>query len=279
MNSNAISPRISVVTPSFQHAAFLEATIDSVLSQNYPNLEFIIIDGGSTDGTVDIIKKYAAHLTFWSSEPDRGQYDAINKGFKHATGDILCWLNSDDLFFPWTLRTVASIFTQLDEVDWISTLQPGFWDHNGFCLGFQNIPGFSREAFFDGCYTQATGRFLSYIQQESTFWRRRLWERAGSSVRPHFSLAADFDLWGRFYAHANLYGVCSPLAGFRLSAAQRSTQTAEYQREAFASLMECRRSMKGLPDLPGRPFHGKRILRQSRDNPQGHWAIEDHTFM
>lgn len=278
MDMKPTMPRITVVMPSFQHAAFLEDAVQSVLSQNYGNLELIIVDGGSTDGTVSIIQKYADRLAFWCSEPDGGQYDAINKGFARSTGEILCWLNSDDMFFPWTLRTVASIFTQLAEVEWISTLQPGFWDHNGFCLGFQNVPGFSREAFFDGCYTPATGRFLAYIQQESTFWRRGLWERAGGGLRSQFSLAADFDLWGRFYAQAKLYGVGSPLAGFRITAGQRSMQSAEYERQAFASLAECRRAVQGLPDLAERPFHGSRIIRKQRENEHGHWAIEDYTF-
>jgi glycosyltransferase involved in cell wall biosynthesis len=278
MDSNVAIPRITVVTPSFQHADFLESTIDSVLSQNYPNLDFIIIDGGSTDGSVDIIRKHANRLSYWCSERDGGQYDAINKGFAHATGEILCWLNSDDMFFPWTLRTVASIFTQLADVEWISTLQPGFWDRNGFCLGFQQVSGFSREAFFDGCYAEGTGRFMAYIQQESTFWRRRLWDRAGAGLRSQFSLAADFDLWGRFYIHTHLYGVASPLGGFRINEGQRSTHSGEYQRQSFASLAQCRSEMRGLPEFAVRPFHGKRITRIGRGNEDGHWAIEDHTF-
>ena len=271
-------PRISVVTPSFQHAAFLENTINSVLSQNYQNLDFIVVDGGSTDGSVDIIRKYADRLSFWCSEKDNGQYDAINKGFSQATGEILCWLNSDDMFFPWTLRTVASIFRQLPEVEWITTLQPGFWDHNGFCLGFENMAGFSREAYFDGCYGETTGRCMGYIQQESTFWRKSLWERAGAGLRPQFSLAADFDLWGRFYIHADLYGVRSPLSGFRMNAGQRSSQSIEYQRQSAASLIQCRSEIQGLQEFRSLPYRGKRITRKGRDGADGYWAIEEYTF-
>ena len=94
-------PKISIVTPSFNHAQFLEETILSVISQNYPDLEYIIIDGGSTDGSVEIIKKYEQYLTYWISEPDNGQSDALNKGFTRATGDIYGWLNSDDLYKDW----------------------------------------------------------------------------------------------------------------------------------------------------------------------------------
>ncbi len=92
-------PKISIVTPSFNHAQFLEETILSVITQNYPNLEYVIIDGGSTDGSVDIIKKYEKHLTYWVSEPDNGHGDALNKGFAKSTGEIMAWINSDDKYY------------------------------------------------------------------------------------------------------------------------------------------------------------------------------------
>lgn len=100
-------PKISVITPSYNQAQFVEATLQSVLDQNYPNLEYIVIDGGSTDGSAEIIERYADQLTYWVSEKDSGQSQAINKGLRRATGDILCWLNSDDTFLPGTLAFVA----------------------------------------------------------------------------------------------------------------------------------------------------------------------------
>jgi len=100
-------PRITVITPSYQQAAYLERTIISILSQNYPNLEYIIIDGGSTDGSVEIIRKHAFQLAYWVSEPDSGQTDAINKAIKKATGELLIWINSDDLLLPGSLQTAA----------------------------------------------------------------------------------------------------------------------------------------------------------------------------
>src|SRR5262249_31640504 len=106
--SHRVLPRISVVTPSFNQGPYLDRTICSRLHQNYPNLECLIIDGGSTDESVEIIKRYERHLTYWVSEPDTGQSNAINKGLAHATGTILAWLNSDDRYLPGTLDAVAA---------------------------------------------------------------------------------------------------------------------------------------------------------------------------
>ena len=103
-------PRISIVTPSFNQGQFLEETIRSVLEQGYPNLEYMVIDGGSTDGSIEIIRKYEKRLAYWTSEPDRGQADAINKGWRRATGEILAYLNSDDTYCPNALRLAAEAF-------------------------------------------------------------------------------------------------------------------------------------------------------------------------
>jgi hypothetical protein len=289
-------PKIALVTPCFRHAHFLEATIDSVLSQGYPNLEYVIVDGGSDDGTVEVIRKYERHLHWWCSEPDDGHYDAVNKGFRHTTGDIMAWINSDDIHLPWTLRTVGSIFSALNEVSWISSLEQTRIDYHGFCLGSERIAGFSREAFARGCYVANPGHragFLGWIQQESTFWRRCLWDAVGGSIRTRFSLAGDFDLWARFYRHADLFGATSPLAGFRLSEQQRSSQADAYRAQAIASLKDTSAPEAGVP--PGRPrrarsffsrfrlpttgrFSGRRIVRTQRDRPDGSWKIEEHRF-
>ena len=110
LNRDLAWPRISIVTPSFNQGRFLERTILSVLNQNYPNLEYIVMDGGSTDESVEIIKKYENYLAYWISEKDNGQSDAIKKGFQKSTGEILAWLNSDDIYLSGALRGVAGFF-------------------------------------------------------------------------------------------------------------------------------------------------------------------------
>ena len=146
-------PKISLITPSYNCHGLIAETISSVLDQGYPNLEYIIIDGGSTDGTAQEIQQFSSQLTYWHSQKDGGQYDAINQGFAKSTGDILCWLNADDMLLPRSLFVVGEIFSQLQEVDWISSLQPASWDANGYLAKVDNLPGFNRQAFLDQCKT------------------------------------------------------------------------------------------------------------------------------
>jgi glycosyltransferase involved in cell wall biosynthesis len=292
-------PKISLVTPSFNQAQFLEASIQSVLSQNYPNLEYIIIDGGSTDGSLEIIKQYKNYFHFWCSEPDDGQYDAINKGFAHSTGEIKAWLNSDDMHCPWTLKTVASIMSELPQVEWLTTLNPGFWDWYGFCIKFASIPGYSREAFLESCYLPGSNKNKSWIQQESTFWRQSLWEKVDSHISTQFRWAGDFDLWSRFYLNTELYGTLSPLAGFRAQMNQKSCQMEQYYVEAEKSLTTLQKSLKWSPNLSRDislklqihkipkirkltedlySYVGKRIIRRNPNSPDSFWDIEEYRF-
>jgi len=211
-----ILPRISIVTPSYNQGEFLEECIDSVLSQNYPNLEYVIMDGGSSDNSVEIIKKYAKYLTYWQSRPDKGQYDAINEGFKRTTGDIMAWLNSDDKYHHHAFFKAAYIFTNHEHVEWI-TGRISAWNSNGepSIIG-EHLPLFSRERYLKKNYMDP------FIQQESTFWRRSLWTRTGGRLRADLALAGDIELWMRFFRFTQLYTVDALLGGYRIHGNQRA---------------------------------------------------------
>ena len=225
-------PKITVVTPNFNQGAFLERTILSVLNQNYPNLEYIIMDGGSTDKSVEIIKQYQDRLTFWESKQDKGMYDAINKGFKISTGDIMCWINSDDILWKNSLNYVASIFHEQSSVQWIQGL-PSVIDENDELI-YQRPQVFSKWFFYLKKYEDS----FMFIQQESTFWSRKLWLKSGGKMNLNFQLASDFDLWLRFFRYEKLYSSHQQLGAFRKRVNQKSSNTKLYLEEANSSINE-----------------------------------------
>jgi hypothetical protein len=229
-------PSITVVTPCLNDGHYLAAAIESVLAQDYPELEYIVVDGGSTDGCVDIIRKSEGGLASWVSERDGGQYEAINKGFAKSTGTIMAWLNSDDMYCPWALRTVATIFTTCPEVEWLTTTTKLNWTVDGAAADPTFSPGYSRRWFFSGDHIGLGHHFRGAIQQESTFWRRSLWERAGGHVDERYKLAGDFELWSRFWNETALYATTVPLGGFRCRPGQRSGDFAAYADEARRAL-------------------------------------------
>lgn len=179
-------PRITVVTPSYNQRVFLEETICSVLSQEYPALEYVVIDGGSTDGSVELIKKYERHLAYWVSEKDRGQSHAINKGFRRSSGAILGWLNSDDVMKPGALFAVAESLSPHPEPAWLIGASE-LIDERGRLLRIQQ-PNQIDEAFFFAWSDTV------WIPQQSTFWNRAMWERVGP-VREDLTYAMDVALW------------------------------------------------------------------------------------
>src|ERR1051326_2778110 len=199
-------PKISIVTPSFNQAEFFEQTLRSVLDQNYPNLEYVVIDGGSTDGSVDIIKKYADKLTYWVSEKDKGQYDAINKGFSHTTGEIMGWINSSDIYYPWTLQIIAEIFGSMKQVEWLSGM------HTNLSTG--TAPQSTTVARQKNIYDIVGGKY-KWLQQESIFWKRSLWDKAGGKLDLSVGYAGDLNLWLKFFSHTCLFYVNTILGGFR----------------------------------------------------------------
>jgi len=220
-------PRISIVTPSFNQAAFLEETILSVLNQSYPNLEYIIVDGGSTDGSVDIIGKYEHALSFSCSEKDEGMYDAINKGFEKSTGDIMAYINSDDIYMPDTFRTVARIFNDLPNAMWI-TGRTGYIDGMGSVGEIARKKLYNRMLLSKGFYQSP---YSYVVNQNAVFWRKHLWETAGG-IQNGLKLAGDFYLWTRFSEHAELHFVDEVLSAFRRHDKQQSLNRRAYIREA-----------------------------------------------
>ncbi len=229
---------ISIVTPTYNSERFLEATIHSILDQKYPALEYIVIDGASTDSTPAIIQRYEKQLSFWSSEPDNGMYDGIQKGFNHASGEIMAWLNSDDMYLPWTLQVVNQIFTSFPEIEWITSVRPLLWNEQDLATDCMALPGFSKKGFWRGEHMPGSQGFvIEAVQQESTFWRRSLWERSGNTLDTSLKLAGDFELWARFYRQSELVGVRVPLGGFRVHTAQlTASQSDRYHTEARAVL-------------------------------------------
>lgn len=218
------SPTISIVTPSFNQGRFLEETIRSVLDQGYDDLEYVVMDGGSTDNSVDIIRKYSDRLKHWKSGKDEGLYAAIVEGFSVTSGDIMAWINSDDKYTPWAFSVVAEIFSTFPEIEWLTTAFPLHWDRRGRAVRCAYAGGFNHQAFLAGANVPS-GRWHvgPFIQQESTFWRRSLWERCGATI-DNRSIAGDFELWTRFFSHTPLYSVTVPLAGFRVHGDQISIQ-------------------------------------------------------
>lgn len=222
--------KISIVTPTYNSEKYLEKCILSIKNQNYDNFEHIIVDGGSTDGTLDIIKRHERTYPMkWISEPDEGMYDAINKGFKMADGDIYAWLNSDDFYFPWTFFVVANVF-QNERIKWLTGI-PSNTKQFGTCdITFQlpNLPTvYCTPLIKRGIYD---GRTMYFVQQESCFWARNLWEEV-RGIEIKYKLAGDYFLWRKFAQRARLYTVQCNLASFRIHEEQKSKDIEAYYRE------------------------------------------------
>jgi glycosyltransferase involved in cell wall biosynthesis len=180
-------PSISIVTCSYQQARFLDATIRSVLAQDYPALEYMVVDGGSTDGSREIIAQHAGALAWWVSEPDRGQTHALIKGFERARGDVCGWLCSDDILLPDALQRIGEFFLAHPQVQ--AVFGDSVWiDGDGRPLRAKREMGFNRFVFLHD---------YNYVPQPSMFWRRHLYEGVGG-LNADFHLAMDNDLWEKF---------------------------------------------------------------------------------
>ncbi len=184
-------PLVSIITPSFHQAQYLEATIQSVLGQDYPRIEYIIVDGGSTDGSVDVIKKYEGRLAWWVSEQDKGQTDAINKGFNRANGEILAWLNSDDTYNPGAVSAAVKFLMDNPEIAMVYA-DCNFINEQGGVIGKFNSAQTDHHRLREG---------YVHIPQQTMFFRAEYWKELGP-LDPSFYFAMDYDLWTRISARA-----------------------------------------------------------------------------
>lgn len=205
--------RFSIVTPVRNQACFIAKTIESVVNQHFSPLEYIVMDGGSDDGTTHIVEQYVGHLHHFESQKDDGQSDALNKGFVHATGEILGWLNGDDILLPGTLEFVARFFEAHPDIDVIYGDRL-LIDSNGDEIGRWLLPSHSDRIL----------SWVDYVPQETLFWRRTLWERVGCHFDASYHFAMDWDLLVRFRdAGARFHHVPRLLGAFRVHAAQKTS--------------------------------------------------------
>lgn len=205
----SVLPKISVITPSYNQAAFLEQTMLSVLGQMYPNLEYIVVDGGSSDGSVEIIKRYEDRLFWWVSGKDDGQADAINKGFSKATGDILCWLNSDDFFLPGTLGAVAAEFAAGHDLIY------------GDCISFSDL-GKRCVINRPPVYDRDLLGLVDYIVQPSSFWKRDLWLKTGP-LNTALHYAFDWEWFLRASGAGKFHKCARIFSAYRFHASHKSS--------------------------------------------------------
>ena len=232
-------PKISIVTPTYDRGEFIEETILSVINQNYPNLEYILIDGGSTDGTMEVVARYREHFSHVVSEPDRGQSNAINKGFALATGEIYTWLNSDDRLAPGALYAIALAFytSGADAVAGICQIyQDGREIERHLTSCSNDKISLTDILDLENCWLQ--GKFF---YQPEVMFTRAIWEKAGGKVEEDLYYSMDYEMWARFAAHgAKLQVIGYPVAQYRLHEQQKTSAIEKYRPE----LLQVRQSLQ-----------------------------------
>lgn len=237
--------KFSIVTPVYNGEKYIAETIESVLSQKGDfEIEYIVADGASTDGTVEIIRSYADRINAgrypinckkvtleWFSQKDRGMYDALEKGFKHATGDVMAYINADDTYLPDAFATATAIFMQYPDIEWLKGINTTS-DESGVIIGQGSCFLYRQNWLQKGIY----GRNAYFVQQDSVFWKQPLWRK----VRPRissFRLAGDYALWTVFALHTPLWSFNKQVSVFRERTGQLSVimeQPYRQEQEAIA---------------------------------------------
>ena len=237
--SDSNAPRISLVTPSLNQGRFLGAACESVVSQKYPHLEYIVRDGKSTDESRSVLRRFEDRITAIRITEDDGQAHALNLGFAESTGEIMGWLNADDILLPGSLDYVAASFSQCPDIDLIYSHRV-LIDEFGGEIGRWILPPFDGEML----------RWTDYVPQETMFWRRSLWERTGGGLDEKFTYALDWELLLRFMKHgARIRRVPRFLGGFRVHALQKTQANASTSGTAEVALL--------LESL-----HGRKVSRE-----------------
>jgi glycosyltransferase involved in cell wall biosynthesis len=250
---------VSIITPSYNQAAYLEQTIQSVLGQDYPRLEYIVIDGSSTDNSVEIIRRYADRLAYWISEKDRGQAEAINKGFARANGEILAWLNSDDYYLANTIPAAVKCFEENPEVVMVYGDMLAV-DENGRTINVLKYRQLSLEDLL--CF--------QIVGQPSVFFRRSAFEKAGP-LEPTLHFLLDHQLWIRLALQGRILHVPQVWSAARYHpAAKNRARAAEFGREAFRVLEWA----KDQPDLAGILAGVERRARASAHRFQARYLLD-----
>lgn len=240
MTSCSALPKISLILPCYNMEKYIDDTLKSITNQNYPNLELIVMDGGSKDKTLEIIDRYRDKIHTLISEKDNGQYSAIVKGFEIATGDIFCWLNADDISFPWTFRTVAAVFFERKEIQWLSGISSFLNEDGSIKKMYNNVAAKPRRAIQNGWFRKGG---YGYLMQETMFWTRDLWVKSGG-LNLKYKLAADYALWVSFSKHADLWSINIPLSAFRL---RNSSRSLEFEAIYLKEVDEVIQGLKPLP--------------------------------
>jgi glycosyltransferase involved in cell wall biosynthesis len=217
------NPKISIVTPVFNCAKYIEETIQSVLAQDYQNIEYIIIDGGSTDGTCEVIEKYSKQINFFVSEKDQGMYDALDKGFKMAEGKYLSWLNADDLYFNNCISRTIELMEK-NNYQWINGISATLLEKEIKLRPLYHYPSIIiKNRLMTPC-------LWGYIPQESTIFTKELYIKSGG-INRELKYAGDFDLWNKFSKNSELISINIPIGIFRKRDNQISQNQKIYLRE------------------------------------------------
>jgi hypothetical protein len=250
------APTIAIVTPSYEQGRYLERTLYSVLNQHYPRLEYVVQDGGSSDETRAVLEHFDGSLSHWACEPDDGQADAINRGFAHTDGEIMAYLNSDDMLLPGSLAYVARYFAAHPHVDAVYGHRILIDEHDAQ-IGAWVLPR----------HDDRTLAFADYIPQETLFWRRELWQRAGSRIDTSLKFAVDWDLLLRFReAGARMVRLPRFLGAFRVHPEQK-TGREQLLCEAESELLQRRVLGRAMGDeevhVRVRPYLRRHVLHHT----------------